>query len=80
MHKSLRQERQLLQLQAEALRLKLLTNQLRRQQQQAKPDLLELVSKLPQAGMLWRLANMPRKLRNKLLLGAALLAVIYLRS
>lgn len=79
MHKSLRQEQQLLQLQAEALRLKLVINQVRRQQQ-AKPDLLELASRLPQAGVLWRLANIPRKLRNKLLLGAALLAVIYLRS
>lgn len=79
MHKSLRQEQELLQLQAEALRLKLVVNQVRRQQQ-ARPDLLALASKLPQAGVVWRLANMPRKLKYKLLLGAALLAVIYLRS
>ncbi|GAA3701078.1 hypothetical protein GCM10022421_04420 [Oceanisphaera sediminis] len=79
MHKSLQQEQQLLQLKAEALRLKLLTNQLRRQQEHTGADLLELASKLPRAGLVWRLANMPRKLRNKLLLGGALLAVIYLR-
>ncbi|WP_116473532.1 hypothetical protein [Zobellella maritima] len=79
MHKSLRQEHELLQMQAETLRLKLVVNQVRRQQQ-ARPDLLELASKLPQAGLVWRLANMPRKLKYKLLLGGALLAVIYLRS
>lgn len=79
MHRSLKEEQQLLQLKAEALRLKLLTNQLSRQQQQTGPDLLNLASQLPKAGLVWRLANMPRKLRNKLLLGAGLLAVIYLR-
>ncbi|MFP2770463.1 hypothetical protein [Oceanisphaera sp. KMM 10153] len=79
MHKSLQQEQQLLQLKAEALRLKLLTNQLRRQQEQSSSGLLELASQLPKAGLVWRLANMPRKLRNKLLLGGALLAAIYLR-
>lgn len=79
MHRSLKEEQQLLQLKAEALRLKLLTNQLSRQQQQTGPDLLNLASQLPKAGLVWRLANMPRKLRNKLLLGAGLLAVVYLR-
>lgn len=79
MHKSLKEEQQLLQLQAEALRLKLLSNQMRRQQEHTGPDLLGLASQLPKAGLVWRLANMPRKLRNKLLLGAGLLAVLYLR-
>lgn len=79
MHRSVKEEQQLLQLKAEALRLKLLTNQLSRQQQQTGPDLLNLASQLPKAGLVWRLANMPRKLRNKLLLGAGLLAVVYLR-
>ncbi|MFD1009051.1 hypothetical protein [Oceanisphaera ostreae] len=79
MHKSLKEEQQLLQLQAEALRLKLLTNQLRRQQENAGAGLLDLASQLPKAGLVWRLANKPRKLRSKLLLGAGLLAVLYLR-
>lgn len=79
MHKSLKEEQQLLQLQAEALRLKLLTNQLRRQQEQTGSSLLDLASQLPQAGLVWRLANMPRKLKSKVLLGAGLLAVLYLR-
>lgn len=79
MHKSLQEEQQLLQLQAEALRLKLLTNQLRRQQEQTGPDLLGLASQLPKASLIWRLANMPRKFRSKLLLGVGLLGLLYLR-
>ncbi|MBU3823275.1 MAG: hypothetical protein H9917_00405 [Candidatus Oceanisphaera merdipullorum] len=79
MHKSLRDEQKLLQLKAEALRLKLLSNQLRRQQDKSEPDIWGLVSQLPKAGLVWRLANMPKKGRNKLILGAGLLALLYLR-
>lgn len=79
MHKSLQDEQKLLQLKAEALRLKLLSNQMRRQQEKSGSDILGLVSHLPKAGLVWRLANMPHKLRNKVLLGAGLLALLYLR-
>lgn len=79
MHKSLQDERRLLELKAEALRLKLLSNQMRRQQEKPDHDILGLVKHLPKAGVVWRLANMPKKLRNKCLLGAGLLALLYLR-
>lgn len=79
MHKSLKDEQKLLQLKAEALRLKLLSNQMRRKQEQPGSDLLGLVSHLPKASLVWRLANMPHKLRNKVILGAGLLALLYLR-
>ena len=79
MHKSLQDEQKLLQLKAEALRLKLLSNQMRRKQQQSGSDILGLVSHLPKASLVWRLANMPHKLRNKVILGAGLLALLYLR-
>lgn len=78
MHKSLQHEKKLLELQAEALRLKLLSNQMRRAQEQSS-SLLNLATQLPKAGMVWRLANMPRKLRNKLLVGAGILGLAYLR-
>ena len=79
MHKSLQDEQKLLQLKAEALRLKLLSNQLRRKQEQSELDVWGLVSQLPKAGLVWRLANMPHKVRNKFILGAGLLALLYLR-
>ena len=79
MHKSLRDEQRLLELKAEALRLKLLSNQMRRQQEQSEHDIWGLVSQLPKVGLLWRLANMPKKVRNKFILGAGLLALLYLR-
>ena len=79
MHKSLQDEKKLLQLKAEALRLTLLSNQMRRQQERAGPDILGLVNHLPKASLVWRLANRPYKLRNKVILGAGLLALLYLR-
>ncbi|ART78961.1 hypothetical protein [Oceanisphaera avium] len=79
MHQSLQDERKLLKLKAEALRLKILSNQMRRQQSQSGSEMLGLLSQLPKAGLVWRLANLPRKTRNKALLGAGLLALLYLR-
>ncbi|MBO1518836.1 hypothetical protein [Oceanisphaera pacifica] len=79
MHKSLQEQQQLLQLQAEALRLKLLTNQIRRKQQQSGSDFFSIAQQLPKAGIVWRLANTPRKLRNKLLIGTGLLALLYFK-
>ncbi|ART81647.1 hypothetical protein CBP31_02545 [Oceanisphaera profunda] len=79
MHPSLQEEQKLLQLKAEALRLKLLSNQMRRQQEASEHDIWGIVSSLPKAGLLWRLANMPHKVRNKFILGAGLLALLYLR-
>ncbi|MGO2090068.1 MAG: hypothetical protein ACTH2P_10685 [Oceanisphaera sp.] len=79
MHKSLQEQQKLLQLQAEALRLKLLTNQLRRKQKQSGTDLFNIAQQLPKAGIIWRLANTPRKLKSKLLIGTGLLALLYFK-
>lgn len=79
MHQSLQDERKLLQLKAEALRLKILSNQMRRQQEPSGSEVWGLLSHLPKAGLVWRLANMPHKMRNKALLGAGLLALLYFR-
>lgn len=78
MHRDLREEQQMLQLKAEALRLKLLTQQARRRQQQGV-DWLALAEQVPRLERLWRLVRRPRRLSNKLLLGTVLLAVISLR-
>ncbi|MCT7655451.1 hypothetical protein MBH78_13865 [Oceanimonas sp. NS1] len=78
MHRDLREEQQMLQLKAEALRLKLLTQQARRRQQPGV-DWLALAEQVPKVSLAWRLATSPRRLRNKLLLGAGLLALIWWR-
>ncbi|MDP5290878.1 hypothetical protein Q9290_01015 [Oceanimonas sp. CHS3-5] len=78
MHKDLREEQQMLQLKAEALRLKLLTQQARRHQQ-TEVDWLALAEQLPKVGLAWRLAQVPRRVSNRLLLGAGLLALIWWR-
>ena len=82
MTKHLREEQQLLQLKAEVLRLKLLTQQAQRQRQQ--PDRLSetlgLLEKLPAAGLAWRAVNLPKRLSSKALIAAALLAWAYWRA
>lgn len=78
MHRDLQEEQQLLQLKAEALRLKLLTQQARRREQ-TEVDWLALAEQLPKVGLAWRLARLPRRMSNKLLLGAGLLTLIWWR-
>ena len=82
MNKHLREEQQLLQLKAEVLRLKLLTQQAQRQRQQ--PDKLSetlgLLEKLPAASLAWRAVNLPKRLSSKALIATALLAWAYWRA
>ncbi|WP_107850494.1 hypothetical protein [Oceanimonas marisflavi] len=78
MHRNLQEEQQMLQLKAEALRLKLLTQQARRRQH-TEVDWLALAEQVPKVGLAWRLASVPKRLRNKVLLGAGLLALIWWR-
>ena len=78
MHRNLQEEQQMLQLKAEALRLKLLTQQARRRQH-TEVDWLALAEQLPKVSFAWRLAAMPKRLRHKLLLGAGILALLWWR-
>lgn len=78
MHRNLQEEQQMLQLKAEALRLKLLTQQAQRRQH-SRVDWLALADQVPKVSLAWRLASSPKRLRNKLLLGAGLLALVWWR-
>ncbi len=84
MNKHLREEQQLLQLKAEVLRLKLLTQQAQRQRQRQQPDKLSetlgLLEKLPAASLAWRAVNLPKRLSSKALIATALLAWAYWRA
>lgn len=72
------QQRELLDIQAQGTRLKLLAEQLRNGDNTHKSGLwqrsLNIVDKIPAGGLALKLANKPKRWRNKLLVGAVLTA------
>lgn len=72
------QQRELLDIQAQGTRLKLLAEQLRNSDNTHKSGLwqrsLNIVDKIPAGGLALKLANKPKRWRNKLLVGAVLTA------
>ncbi|ORF32430.1 hypothetical protein BGI09_03435 [Snodgrassella alvi] len=72
------QQRELLDIQAQGTRLKLLAEQLRNDDNTHKSRLwqrsLNIVDKIPAGGLALKLANKPKRWRNKLLVGAVLTA------
>ncbi|ORF06291.1 hypothetical protein [Snodgrassella alvi] len=72
------QQRELLDIQAQGTRLKLLAEQLRNGDNTYKSRLwqrsLNIVDKIPAGGLALKLANKPKRWRNKLLVGAVITA------
>ncbi|KES10078.1 MULTISPECIES: hypothetical protein [Snodgrassella] len=72
------QQRELLDIQAQGTRLKLLAEQLKNGDNTHKSRLwqrsLNIVDKIPAGGLALKLANKPKRWRNKLLVGAVLTA------
>ncbi|MCO6508821.1 MAG: hypothetical protein J6578_08560 [Snodgrassella sp.] len=72
------QQRELLDLQAQGARLKLLAEQLKNGHNPTKSNLwqrsLNIVDKIPAGGLALKLASKPKRWRNKILVGALLTA------
>ncbi|PIT11867.1 hypothetical protein [Snodgrassella alvi] len=78
------QQRELLDLKAQSTRLKLLAEQLKNGKNVTKSNLwqrsLNIVDKIPAGGLALKLANKPKRWRNKLLVGALLTTATLIAS
>lgn len=78
------QQRELLDLQAQGARLKLLAEQLKNGNHATKSNLwqrsLNIVDKIPAGGLALKLANKPKRWRNKILVGALLTVATLMAS
>lgn len=81
---SLAQQRELLNLQAQSARLKLMAEQLKNGHSTSKSNLwqrsLNIVDKIPAGSLALKLANKPRRWRNKILVGALLTTATLIAS
>lgn len=81
---NLAQQRELLNLQAQSARLKLMAEQLKNGHSTNKSNLwqrsLNIVDKIPAGSLALKLANKPRRWRNKILVGALLTTATLIAS
>ncbi len=81
MNKALKEELELLRLESRALKLKLLISQASHRKNNSNIDnMLEMLDNIPgTASFALKAVSMPQKLSTKLLVGAALLGIAYIR-